>query len=135
MKVCALTKSYIRKMGVTVISNPFSKILRPLMSSGTILVGLSLSGLSNADSFEEALIATYNNHPQILAERTRLREIDETYVQARAQGRLSADINADTGFLETQTVQPSIFGDNNTCLLYTSPSPRDATLSRMPSSA
>lgn len=114
MKVCALTKSYIRKMGVTVISNPFSKILRPLMSSGTILVGLSLSGLSNADSFEEALIATYNNHPQILAERTRLREIDETYVQARAQGRLSADINADTGFLETQTVQPSIFGDNNT---------------------
>ena len=24
---------------------------------------------------------------------------------------------------------------NNTCLLYTSPSPRDATLSRMPSSA
>ena len=27
------------------------------------------------------------------------------------------------------------FIDNNTCLLYTSPSPRDATLSRMPSSA
>ena len=26
-------------------------------------------------------------------------------------------------------------GENNTCLLYTSPSPRDATLSRMPSSA
>ena len=26
-------------------------------------------------------------------------------------------------------------GDNPTCLLYTSPSPRDATLSRMPSSA
>ena len=25
--------------------------------------------------------------------------------------------------------------DNNNCLLYTSPSPRDATLSRMPSSA
>ena len=25
--------------------------------------------------------------------------------------------------------------DNDTCLLYTSPSPRDATLSRMPSSA
>ena len=26
-------------------------------------------------------------------------------------------------------------GVNNSCLLYTSPSPRDATLSRMPSSA
>ena len=28
-----------------------------------------------------------------------------------------------------------IFGHGNVCLLYTSPSPRDATLSRMPSSA
>ena len=35
------------------------------------------------------------------------------------------------------SIGDSIFhtGDTNTCLLYTSPSPRDATLSRMPSSA
>eukprot|EP00830_Metopus_es_P013071 TRINITY_DN3104_c0_g1_i2.p2 TRINITY_DN3104_c0_g1~~TRINITY_DN3104_c0_g1_i2.p2 ORF type:complete len:105 (-),score=18.73 TRINITY_DN3104_c0_g1_i2:9-323(-) len=32
-------------------------------------------------------------------------------------------------------VQPHISVCLNTCLLYTSPSPRDATLSRMPSSA
>ena len=30
---------------------------------------------------------------------------------------------------------PNILGMINNCLLYTSPSPRDATLSRMPSSA
>ena len=30
---------------------------------------------------------------------------------------------------------PVIPGERYTCLLYTSPSPRDATLSRMPSSA
>ena len=30
---------------------------------------------------------------------------------------------------------PDISGKRYTCLLYTSPSPRDATLSRMPSSA
>ena len=29
----------------------------------------------------------------------------------------------------------TIFSEDNPCLLYTSPSPRDATLSRMPSSA
>ena len=29
----------------------------------------------------------------------------------------------------------AIAGESSTCLLYTSPSPRDATLSRMPSSA
>ena len=31
--------------------------------------------------------------------------------------------------------QPSLHLDRSACLLYTSPSPRDATLSRMPSSA
>ena len=33
------------------------------------------------------------------------------------------------------TTQTFVVKDPNTCLLYTSPSPRDATLSRMPSSA
>ena len=43
------------------------------------------------------------------------------------------------GHLELNAVQALLLfniGDNEmTCLLYTSPSPRDATLSRMPSSA
>ena len=37
-------------------------------------------------------------------------------------------------FLESADIKLE-FMDNKTCLLYTSPSPRDATLSRMPSSA
>ena len=41
--------------------------------------------------------------------------------------------------VEVSTIQNGIkkksIGKNNVCLLYTSPSPRDATLSRMPSSA
>ena len=36
---------------------------------------------------------------------------------------------------ETESVVLEILGMDVTCLLYTSPSPRDATLSRMPSSA
>ena len=36
---------------------------------------------------------------------------------------------------EREWVYKSANGHDNTCLLYTSPSPRDATLSRMPSSA
>ena len=35
----------------------------------------------------------------------------------------------------TQPASAVVIGDSYTCLLYTSPSPRDATLSRMPSSA
>ena len=36
---------------------------------------------------------------------------------------------------KTNAISLKCFYKNNTCLLYTSPSPRDATLSRMPSSA
>ena len=39
--------------------------------------------------------------------------------------------NADIGLVGI----PHSTGNGTTCLLYTSPSPRDATLSRMPSSA
>ena len=45
-------------------------------------------------------------------------------------------------FAPSRTMTEGVFttfqaasGDNHPCLLYTSPSPRDATLSRMPSSA
>ena len=37
--------------------------------------------------------------------------------------------------LEKETVGRGYITESNYCLLYTSPSPRDATLSRMPSSA
>ena len=39
------------------------------------------------------------------------------------------------GFMTTNTAQPVTTTYTSICLLYTSPSPRDATLSRMPSSA
>ena len=37
--------------------------------------------------------------------------------------------------IETHIHSTNLKLEKNTCLLYTSPSPRDATLSRMPSSA
>ena len=43
------------------------------------------------------------------------------------------DNNRNSGFLEGEI--GSFFETNNSCLLYTSPSPRDGLLSRMPSSA
>ena len=39
------------------------------------------------------------------------------------------------GAIVFQTLLPDTFGDPENCLLYTSPSPRDGLLSRMPSSA
>ena len=66
----------------------------------------------------------------------------ETNAEAFVDGPVEAP-TADVDQAETQT-EPSAEGDTDTegdtveeaaCLLYTSPSPRDATLSRMPSSA
>ena len=44
-------------------------------------------------------------------------------------------VDVDLGALASSLTRPLGEADNNACLLYTSPSPRDATLSRMPSSA
>ena len=41
----------------------------------------------------------------------------------------------ENGWYEGVEVNIEVDGDSIICLLYTSPSPRDATLSRMPSSA
>ena len=56
-----------------------------LLSGGAALFFGGTTG-ALAQTFEEALAAAYNSHPQIQAQRSRLREIDESYVQARSQG-------------------------------------------------
>jgi len=48
---------------------------------------LALTSSAQADDLQDALISVYEKNPRLLAERARLREVDETYVQARAQGR------------------------------------------------
>ena len=56
-------------------------------------------------------------------------EIEQALVEAHEQGRAQGQSEAQQAIEEQLASQPEI------CLLYTSPSPRDATLSRMPSSA
>ena len=50
-------------------------------------------------------------------------------------GRIDVLINNAGMMKESSVLDTSLEEWNKTCLLYTSPSPRDATLSRMPSSA
>ena len=54
-----------------------------------------------------------------------------------AEGTIKRITDKGFGFIDTGTNQDMFFHSSNVegCLLYTSPSPRDATLSRMPSSA
>ena len=78
---------------------------------------------------------------QLLAEDGVVRnELFEAYVDDKTGGlRGIMDYNSASNrlgqqlcFCKTSASRPETFSD---CLLYTSPSPRDATLSRMPSSA
>ena len=80
---------------------------------GSLFLALSFSSQANAVTFEEALISAYNSNPVLLSERARLREIDETYIQARAQGRLTSSASADTGFLDSKLSQTSVFGGDS----------------------
>ena len=60
-------------------------------------------------------------------------EIDESE-KLRTEAKTLLD-NAQHKLDSAQSVSNQILEDAKNCLLYTSPSPRDATLSRMPSSA
>ncbi len=58
---------------------------------------------SQAETLEEALISAYNYHPKLKAERARLRELDENYVQARSQGRLTSTLSGTASIDATRT--------------------------------
>jgi len=70
-----------------------------------------------AETLQDTLISAYNKNPRLQAERARLREIDETYIQARAQGRLTSQINGE--FRRELIRTPSIAGgpDNPAAIL------------------
>jgi len=81
--------------------------LKSLLIGSALTLSLVLSHASpaQAETLAEALISVYNKNPRLLAERARLREVDETYIQARAQGRFS--VNATGQYSRTVLDGPS----------------------------
>ncbi len=70
--------------------------------AGFILT-LSFPAIGASETLEEALISAYQNHAGLQAERARLRELDETYVQARAQGRMTSSIGGTASINASRT--------------------------------
>ena len=62
-----------------------------------------------------------------MTELTGLKELFDCFVDALSK-------RVDVADKESESVS-AVYNEFSSCLLYTSPSPRDATLSRMPSSA
>ena len=79
-----------------------------LLAAATALL---LPTVSGAQSFTEVLESAYRTNPRLQAERARLREIDESFVQARAQGRLSANANVQYTPTVVRTPNTGFFGE------------------------
>ena len=85
------------------------------------------TGIAKGESLED-VAHMFNNYGDCVV----LRDSDPGAVYAMSSTLRIPIINAGNGIDEHPT---QAMADLYTCLLYTSPSPRDATLSRMPSSA
>lgn len=68
-----------------------------LKATGLFLCALTFGTVSQAETFLEALASAYESQPALLAQREQVKEIDETYVQARAAGRPTAAFDLSTG--------------------------------------
>ena len=73
--------------------------LRPVLATRAALFSVSLMAgpMASAETLQEALAAAYRHNPQLMAERARVREVDESYVQAQAQNRFTAASEASLG--------------------------------------
>lgn len=66
---------------------------------------------ADVDTLQTVLASVYRSNPRLLGERARLREVDETYIQARAQGRPVIGLGGDLSLQTVRTPQtaPSFF--------------------------
>lgn len=82
-------------------------------SAAQTLPVLPTSPVAVTDTLQSVLAAVYTSNPRLQGERSRLREIDENYIQARAQGRFNLSAG---GEISAQTVRvpvtTSIFGSS-----------------------
>lgn len=102
---------------------------RPLAGYQTLAAADRISEpvRANVETFRQAIASSYQNSPSLKAERTRVSETDENYIQARAQGRPAAQFDATAGYT-AQRVPRSSFGQASSLETETG-KPRDATLS------
>lgn len=86
---------------------PYVAFLAALTMLGSSVTFMSAA---SAETLQEALISAYNKNPRLMAERARVREIDENYVQAQAQGRLTSSLSGSVGANVNRAPGFSLFG-------------------------
>ncbi len=89
---------------------PFSQRLMAAMAVLSFVVWGVGADAAKAETLQEALISAYQTNPRLKAERARVKEADENYIQARAQGRLSSSLSGTVGAQAVRAPEQSIFG-------------------------
>ena len=67
--------------------------------------------VTDRETLLTALASVYRSNPRLQAERARLREIDETYVQARAQGRPQVTAGGEASYTVVRTPEQDFGAD------------------------
>ena len=138
----SITADKIITSGITVTSNQVTG-LGNLATNNTVSTN-EVTGLGNLATDNTTLgnLAEDNTTLGNLAEANNINAGTDINAGSLPNSRLNANVSllGNTGSLFTNTTnisggQISLPNTPNTCLLYTSPSPRDRTRSRMPSSA
>ena len=88
--------------------------------------------LEIASTFEMASVACESRRSSAYSEDLWLRMVYQREGLGVSYAEIATNVNIDQWTVKRVV---KLFNDTGSCLLYTSPSPRDATLSRMPSSA
>ena len=99
--------------------------LKKTVSALAVLALLGSGSLASAETFQEALVSVYNGNPRLQAERARVREVDENYIQARAQGRLTATASGSYGTTTTRSAGSIFTGGGDS---YVNGDPKSAQL-------
>ena len=73
------------------------------LAMAPLLVAALAPGVAFADTLDQALAKAYNNNPTLLAERARLRAIDEAVPQALSNWRPTVTLTAEAGITRTDS--------------------------------
>lgn len=89
---------------------------------------IAVSPIAQAETLQDALISAYNSNPRLMAERARVREIDENYIQARAQGRLTSTASGSWGYSKLRRPGTDFLGQPDGTTVVSDSEPASAQL-------
>lgn len=69
---------------------------------------------AHSETLQDALISAYQTNPSLMAERARVREFDENYVQAQSQGRLTSSLTGSYSWSHIKSPGSGPFGPTGT---------------------